>query len=247
MTRSINDLRQMLDVESDGPPRNTDRIAQVEKRIRQRRKRRVTTGAALSVTAAALTVTGVYVLPGSEQEPAQALDTPGTYLPHGREAQAPPPVYQGMKRIAIKRFTATGKMMRVEFTPVGPDTAYIIQCRPGYEVIEQTDGNGGYGSFGDCASDLEPLQPVSSSQLETGSLTAGERHVLDVVVLPKGTVKENVIEYMTEDESGGVTGSRTDTESDGAEVTLSEYLATHKPGTSPWTVAVYSGNCEGDC
>ncbi|KAB2349749.1 Rieske (2Fe-2S) protein [Actinomadura rudentiformis] len=247
MTRSINDLREILDVESDGAPRNADRITQVETRIRRRRKRRVTAGAALGVTAAALTVTGVYALPGSEQDPAQALDTPGTYLPQGQEALTPPLVYQGMRRIALKRFTATGKMMRMEFTPVGPDTAYIIRCRPGYEVIEQTDGNGGYGSFGDCASDVGPPQSVSASALEPGALTAGERHVLDVVVLPKGTVKENVIEYMTDDESGGAPDSVTGTDGNGEQITLSEYLATHKPGTSPWTVAIYSGECEGDC
>ncbi|GAA2587847.1 hypothetical protein SMC26_13365 [Actinomadura fulvescens] len=236
MTRSINDLRAILDHESEGAPRNADRMAQVHRRILRRRRRRVTTGAALGVTAAALAVGGVYVLPGTGQEPTQALEAP--HRPsHPGDGRPPPAAYQGMTRIAMKSFTETGKMMRVEFTPVGPDTAYIIQCRPGYEVIEQTDGDGGYGSFGDCES--EPPESVDSSDLHPATLKEGERHVLEVVVLPKGTVKSNVIEYMDEGESATVGGS--------GQVSLTDYLASHRPGTSPWTVAVYSGTCAGDC
>ncbi|MFG2005471.1 hypothetical protein ACGFNU_40615 [Spirillospora sp. NPDC048911] len=239
MTRSIHDLRETLDLESTAAPLNTERIAEVETRIRRRRKRRVTTGAVLGVAAAALTVTGVLVLPGAKEETPQALDGPG-HPQRSQEIRTPPTVYQGMRRIAMRRFTTTGKMMRVNFTPVGPDTAYVIQCRPGYEVIEQTDGDGGYGSFGDCDSDLDPPQSVSTSDQASGPLKEGVAHVLEVVVLPKGTVKDNVIEYMNEDAErieGGSTG----------QISLSEYLASHEPGTSPWTVSVYSGTCKGDC
>ncbi|MEU5879353.1 hypothetical protein [Spirillospora sp. NPDC047279] len=235
MRRTVGDLRAMLDQESRDAPPETGRMAAVEGKIRTRRRRRTATTAVTAVAAVVLVAAGAVAGPFGREDP-----RPGHGPAAGPTAEAPegppPAVFQGMRRIVSQQFTVTGEMMSLRFTPTGRDTAYIIQCRPGFEVVQQVDGDGGYGAFGECAAGAAPSRAIMSG-LGGRRLQPGVPHLLEVVVLPEGTVKRNAIEYMR----GVAVGRGTPT------VTLEEYLATHEPGMSPWTVAVYSGMCSGDC
>jgi hypothetical protein len=219
MTRTIDDLREMFDGISAPVPDNHDRMVEVQRRIRRGTRRRVTAQATMCVTILAMAGVVVSQLHDDRSEP----------LPVARDSGPLPSSFSGMPRIALRQYSVTGKNMRIEFTPTGKNTTIIVRCRPGYQVwVGAADESGG----GDCQPSNQRIggrieyRPGSLSISGPGSgyLKPGKRAVIQIVVFPSSAHLDNAVQPQD---------------------AVHRYLATNPPGTSPWTVAVYSGHCMG--
>jgi hypothetical protein len=225
MTRTTQDLRELFDDMSAGAPDSYRRTAQLERRMRRDTRRRVST--AVLAGAAALAVTGILVTELNRPE----------LLPATAVSEELPSSLWGMARIAAADYSVTGKTMTLDFTPTGPDTMIVVRCEPGFALMDRVATTGDVQS--PCSSLPPQLGGGSLSLAPNGFLKEGRPERLRLMVVSEDTVDEAKAAM-----GGQFPPGYPAPPSPKETTTLDEYLAApHSEGSSPWSVAIYSGTC----
>jgi hypothetical protein len=216
MARTLEDLREAMLAASANGPDSAHRAADVQRRVRQGDRLRVTAVAAATAAAVAI---GAIAMPLFGDD---GKTSPAFVLTASDPVPELPTKIWGMPRIGARQFTTTGQKISVRFTPTGDNTLIVIRCAPGFTMAQWH--NRLLSSTGECQPHGDLFGATSLSGPSGGRLAPGKPFTLEVAIL-RGKTQRELDPLEPPD--------------------IERYVAGQRVGTSTWSIGVYSGTCTG--